>query len=223
MSDELYALATGSYHTAQFYPSCEVNGVKFITCHRNDRLTTQNSGVCVPTDEFNFYGQMEDVIVLNYRYDCRVVLFKCNWFGDKHDAKNRVRKDRIFGTTSVYVAKKWFTDEPFILATQAKQVFYLNDLHNGREWKIVEDCNHRFLWDLPDIDGPSSSTISLLVQSSDFDALSFHRPTSHPEPVHDDNVEEQDNFIDDEEDEIVHDVGNEEELVDEDIDFDDDE
>ena len=45
---------------------------------------------------------------------------------------------------------EWYKDEPFILATQAKQVFCINDLLRGRNWKVVEKVDHRQIWDIED-------------------------------------------------------------------------
>ena len=95
----------------------------------------------MPVEDFTYYGRMEDVIVLNYRYDCRVVLFKCIWYGDKHDARRLVHNDKTTGETSAFTAKQWFTEEPYILAIQAKQVFYIKDLVLGGNWEIVQECN----------------------------------------------------------------------------------
>ena len=90
VSDELYALAMRPHSTAQIYPNCEVNGIKFVTCLRDDSRTTQNSGVRVPSvDGHDFYGKMEDVIVMKYTNSCRVILFKCQWFGD-NDPEKRI-------------------------------------------------------------------------------------------------------------------------------------
>ena len=116
-----------------------MNEVKFISCQRDSRRTTQNNGVCVPSEGgHDFYGQVENVIVLTYQNNCRVVLFQCRWFGDQ-DPRKSTRNDN--NLTSVYVAKEWYKDEPFILGTQAKQVFYLEDNVNGPDWRIVEECN----------------------------------------------------------------------------------
>uniref|UniRef100_A0A803QNQ8 Uncharacterized protein n=1 Tax=Cannabis sativa TaxID=3483 RepID=A0A803QNQ8_CANSA len=35
----------------------------------------------------------------------------------------------------------------YILANQAKQVFYLDDLVRGQNWKVVQNVNHRQVWD----------------------------------------------------------------------------
>ena len=139
VSEELYALSIGSFQIAHQFPSSVVNGIKFTTRRRDNQRITQNNGVCASVDEYDFYGRMEDVIVLNYRHNFCVVLFKCIWYGDKYDARRRVHDDRICGTTSAYTAKELFTDEPYILATQAKQVFYIKYLFKGGEREIVEE------------------------------------------------------------------------------------
>ena len=127
--------------------------------------------------------------------------------------------------TSVYVAKECYKDESFILATQAKQVFYLQDNLNGPDWRIVEECNHRNVWDLPDIDlilGQSSSSVQLSVEPSGLDSLSTRHQSAIPEPVSNEglnleNIEEEE-FIDDLSDEETDD----EDLMEEDDLSDDD-
>ena len=43
-----------------------------------------------------------------------------------------------------------YKNDPFILATQAQQVFYLDDYKNGHNWKVVQKVNHRHMWDVPE-------------------------------------------------------------------------
>ena len=69
------------------------------------------------------------------------------------------------GATSSYTAKEWFTEKPFILATQAKQVFYIQDLVKGREWEIVQECNQRGIWDIPEVDPTTSASIPLTIEN----------------------------------------------------------
>ena len=78
---------------------------------------------------------------------------------------------------------------------------------NGPDWGIVEECNHRNVWDLLDIDlilGQSSSSVQLSVEPSDLDSLSTRHQSAIPEPGSNDavnlleNIEEEE-FIDDEE------------------------
>ena len=64
VSEELYALSTGSMQISHQYLSCFVNGVKFITRRCDNQRITQNSGVCVPVNVFRFYGRMEDICIV---------------------------------------------------------------------------------------------------------------------------------------------------------------
>ena len=194
VSDEIYSLSIGSLQVAYQYPCCFVNGVKFITHRRDNQRVTQNSGVCVPVDDFTYYGRMEDVIVLNYRYDCRVVLFKCIWYGDKHDSRRLVHNDKTTGETSAFTAKQWFTEEPYILAIQAKQVFYIKDLVLGGNWEIVQECNHRGIWDVPEVDPTTSASIPLTIELSNIDRLNHRHEIEDAELVNivDDGEEDDD-------------------------------
>ena len=201
VSEELYALSVGSLEIAHQYPSCFVNGVKFITRRRDNQRITQNSGVCVPVDEYNFYGRMEDVIVLNYRHNCRVVLFKCIWYGDKYNTGRIVHVDKITGATSSYTAKEWFTDEPFVLATQAKQVFYIQDLVKGGDWEIVQECNHRGIWDIPEVDPTTSALVPLTIELSNIEGLNHRHETAEIELVS--IVDDDEEFDEDNEAHIV--------------------
>ena len=75
------------------YIACIVDGIRFIVKDRDDRLTTQNSGVLVyeeledddnggggDDERMKFYGILDSVVEVNYIYDRRVILFKCTWF-----------------------------------------------------------------------------------------------------------------------------------------------
>lgn len=58
----------------------------------------------------------------------KVFLFQCAWY-DIGDPRRGIRvRDK---STSVNTARQWYKDEPFVLASQASQVFYLNDLILG--------------------------------------------------------------------------------------------
>ncbi|KAL4329491.1 hypothetical protein AHAS_Ahas13G0305400 [Arachis hypogaea] len=56
--------------------------------------------------ELDYYGQF------------KVVLFKCEWY--------TVAKDN-FGLSYVYFSKKCYQEEPFVLASQVNQCFYVQD------------------------------------------------------------------------------------------------
>ncbi|GKB11908.1 hypothetical protein Tco_0845831 [Tanacetum coccineum] len=66
---DLLALAHGLLNYATYYSSCIVNGVKFVVHSRDERLTTQCSGVSTPGEEEDgnmFYGVLEEILELQY-------------------------------------------------------------------------------------------------------------------------------------------------------------
>ncbi|XP_062085438.1 uncharacterized protein LOC133791534 [Humulus lupulus] len=149
-SEELFSLASGSSNLVSSYTGCIVNGVRFLCYDRDKNLKTQNSGILVPgVDNKSFYGQLEEVIVMSYLAGCSVVLFKCKWF-DTDPTKSRMKNEN--NITRIFTKFEWYKDDKFILATQAKQIFYLDDLKNDRDWKIVEEVHHRNVWDTPAAD-----------------------------------------------------------------------
>lgn len=104
-----------------------VNGYKFHTRKHGDGRVTSNSGVCVKgscygDSECDYYGQLDEVIEVEYVgvERCVVVLFKCTWF----DSMQGVRVDRKHDLVDVKYKSTLSTDDPFVLASQAVQVFY---------------------------------------------------------------------------------------------------
>ncbi|KAI3741670.1 hypothetical protein L1987_59344 [Smallanthus sonchifolius] len=104
-------------------------------------------------DDTPFYGQLEEIIELNYIDGYSVVLFHCKWFDTR--GKRLIKQNN---TTIIdigrdwYVGKEWYDDVQYILATQAKQVFYLRDpSRTTGQWRVVEDVHHRKLWDHPTV------------------------------------------------------------------------
>ena len=117
---------------------------------RDSQRTTQNSGV-VTVDENNvkYYGQLEEIIEVHYAYKCSTVLFRCKWFDPAgYSFDNDI--------TTINTEREWNKDDQLIFASQAKQVFYIREPSRGNQtsrW-VVENVNHRKIWDLPLNDGP---------------------------------------------------------------------
>ena len=86
---------------------------------------------------------------MQYMYNNRVVLFKCKWF-DIDRKRKRVRQD--YHLTSINVTRTWYIEDPFVLASQARQVMYIDDLKLGKGWKVVEKVQHRGVWDIQEKD-----------------------------------------------------------------------
>ena len=77
-----------------------------------------------------FYGIIEDIWLLDY-CSFKIPVFKCQWA--KSDGG--VMVDEL-GFTLVDLERKGHKDEPFILATQGKHVFYVKDPENPK-WLCV--------------------------------------------------------------------------------------
>ncbi|KAM6543801.1 hypothetical protein CsatB_008248 [Cannabis sativa] len=179
------------------YPNgCVVNGVRFIASKRDQKRKTQNSGVTVAgTEGFNYYGTLEDVITISYTGAYTVTLFECKWYNTNPLRKKTITENNI---TSINTRGYWYQDEPYILANQAKQVFYLEDPLRGRDWKVVEDISHRQIWDIndnedeTDVDVVSDSNSANFVLTVDLGELIMQ---SNEPPV---IVESSDQLVDSE-------------------------
>lgn len=125
-------MACGPDFRVNVYAACIVNEVRFHNQNRDNRRSSQNSGVTVAGDndgqEVNFYGVLYDVVELNY-------MPKCKWF-DTNAKKKRIHQDN-YHFTCINASKLWFENDPFILAIQGKQVFYVEDYDSIRDWKVV--------------------------------------------------------------------------------------
>ena len=124
--------------------SCRFNGYKFNTERHDEGLTTQNSGVMVLGETMSYYGVLTDIIEVQFFGGKRVILFKCKWF-DVHLGDRGIKIDK-HGFVSINVNRTLRTQtlEPFILASQAKQVFYVTNMASRSGWKIVTQINHRY-------------------------------------------------------------------------------
>lgn len=77
-----------------------------------------------------YFGIIEDIWEVDF-VKFKVPVFKCKWI----DINSGVKTDE-FGFTLVDLEKIAYTDEPFIMASQAKQVFYVCDPSN-KKWSVV--------------------------------------------------------------------------------------
>ncbi|KAI9195446.1 hypothetical protein LWI28_014929 [Acer negundo] len=196
-TDELYLLSCDPDLRVNSYNSCIVNGVRCHTKARDERHTTQNSGVVVPGEHadnaIDFYGVVIAVLQLNYILGYKVLLFKCQWF-DTDVKKRRIHKD--YYLTSINVSREWYNSDPFVLAVQAQRVLYVDDYKFGTNWKVVQYIQHRHLWDILEMNDTKnsqdtddfyqeneSSDIQLMVQEDDLEIGQFHRVDVSAEEV----------------------------------------
>ena len=127
-----------------------VNGFRFHTRAHGIGKRTQNSGVLVRGDELNpkkeYYGVIEQIYELSYVGNKKVYLFKCHWWDvSKEGTGYKIDKYDII---SVNAGGSLSTTEPFVLASQAEQVFYVDDM-SKEGWLVVVKTNPRDLFNMP--------------------------------------------------------------------------
>ena len=100
-------------------------------------------------EEINFYGVILKILEFYFIKGYRAITLKYKWF--ETELKN-MRMQHVYNIMSINISSQWYKDEPFILASQAEKVFYLDDLKNSSNWKVVYKVNHRHLWDFSEQD-----------------------------------------------------------------------
>ena len=137
--EALYALACAPHRCVRKYTGCIANGVRFLIKERDNRRRSQNSGIVVEGNHgdeiIDFYGELNEIIQLDYVKDRCVILFKCDWF-DLGNRKSGIQKDG--NITSVKVTRKWYQSDCYVLADQVKQVFYISNPKLGNDWSVVQ-------------------------------------------------------------------------------------
>ncbi|KAL3619539.1 hypothetical protein CASFOL_036600 [Castilleja foliolosa] len=125
-NESLYSLACAPRRCIKKFAGCIVNGVRFLTRERDSRRKTQNSGIVVDgnhgDETLSFYGVLDDIIQLDYG-----------------------------NIVSVRVDGKWYEEDSYILADQARQVFYINDPKLGKNWRVVIPVSHRHVYDVSEM------------------------------------------------------------------------
>ncbi|KAH6777596.1 hypothetical protein C2S51_008908 [Perilla frutescens var. frutescens] len=134
------------------YKKFLVNSFRFHTKTLESTRKTQNCGVRIKAatpsfsstrdqnpilSDLDYYGILRDVIKLDYGCGRSIVLFDCDWVS----SGSRLKKD-VDGFTLAKFSNVTRHKEPFILASQAEQVFYVQD-PTEQEWKVVVSTTAR--------------------------------------------------------------------------------
>nr|XP_023893433.1 uncharacterized protein LOC112005415 [Quercus suber] len=149
LSDTIIILSRWPYETVKRMKHYVINGLKFRCVDNEAHRKTQNSGVSVVTEGgVTYYGVLIDIIELNYSDRIRHVLFKCRWV-DVHSIRGY--KVDEFGFPMVNLTRlihrgDKMTDEPFVLASEASQVFYVADKREN-DWYVVVKTKARDVFD----------------------------------------------------------------------------
>ncbi|XP_026417227.1 uncharacterized protein LOC113312705 [Papaver somniferum] len=131
ISENLRWISHVPHYEVTKYTVYRINGYLFRTRSRDGRIH-QNSGVSVAENDMHisrdddvtygkasYYGVLQEIWELDY-CERKVHLFKCNWV----DNKRGVKRDAI-GYKIVDLTMLGYKNDPFILASQDKQVFYV--------------------------------------------------------------------------------------------------
>lgn len=124
---------------SRVYSMAKVNGVTFVGIERDQKRRCQNSGVMVYG---GYYGVLLAVVELIYGEGMIVYLFKCRWF----DTSPGIQLVDDYGLFSIDTSTTWYEGDPFIFATSAKPVYYLDDLVKKGSWKIVNNVATRNIY-----------------------------------------------------------------------------
>lgn len=153
------------------YHSYIVDGFTFYTKERDNVRAVQNSGVSLVAttmqlasakdkkpivSDMIFYGVIEEIWELDYTM-FRIPLFKCSWV----ENKSGIRVDDL-GFTLVNLNKIGFKDDSFILASQAKQVFYIEDPVDSN-WSVVLTMPPKDYFEH--------------ISANDFEEIAIHHPS----------------------------------------------
>jgi hypothetical protein len=135
----LQILASGPSTMIHTYTSYDINGYTFYTRAQGNKKTNQNSGVRIDAYDCDgsretYYGFIEEIWELEYRENLKVLLFYCQWIG----LPNGVKTDK-YDMTNVNFKFLDYREQPFVLAKDVTQVFYVKDLDptNKEEHHIV--------------------------------------------------------------------------------------
>jgi hypothetical protein len=121
------------------YTSHDINGYTFYTRAQDNKKTSQNSSI--RTDSYDcdgnmetYYGFIEDIWELEYRENLKFSLFHCQWIR----LPNGVKTDK-YGMTNANFRFIGYREQPFVLAKDVTQVFYVKDSDpaNREEHHIV--------------------------------------------------------------------------------------
>ena len=119
-------MARGPSWDVDTWQGYDINGYTFYTVTQDEKSTVQNSGVRIDAYQdqagsSTYYGRIEQIWELNY-LNFKVPLFRCSWV----NIRTGVKVDKE-GITLVDLAKVGYADEPFVLAKQVEQSFYIKD------------------------------------------------------------------------------------------------
>ncbi|KAL6503618.1 hypothetical protein OROGR_025541 [Orobanche gracilis] len=142
-----------------------VNGVAFVCLERDQKRKCQNSEVVI---DGGYYGVLLEVVELIYGEGLTMYVFECRWF----DTNTQSQMDDNYGLLSVDTSTSWYEGDPFVFATSAKPVYYLDDLVKKGAWKTVNHVATRNIY--------NAATLGQTVDKDDNEAYQEPDTTNIP-------------------------------------------
>ncbi|XP_042446385.1 uncharacterized protein LOC122031324 [Zingiber officinale] len=153
-SDQIQWLAHGPRKHVISYTSYIINGHRFHTIDVG--RSTQDSGVSVEADTIwqssstdshtvgrqSYYGVIRDIVLLDY-YFFKVPIFRCDWA----NLGTGIKMDNGFTLVNLHQGLRTFENDPFILASQAKQVFYSRE-NDESNWYVLLKAPPRGIYNM---------------------------------------------------------------------------
>ncbi|XP_073304102.1 uncharacterized protein [Primulina huaijiensis] len=143
-SDRIQWLAHGPKKHVISYMGYIINGYRFHTL--DVERSTQDSGVSIEADtvcqssandyshtvgRVLYYGVIRDIVLLDY-YSFKVPVFRCDWANHE----TGIKMEDGFTLVNLHQGLRTFEGDPFILASQAKQVFHSRD-NDESNWYVL--------------------------------------------------------------------------------------
>jgi len=107
----------------------------------------------------SYYGVLRDIIVLSY-HTFYLAVFKCDW----PSIVNGIKLDEGFTLVNLHDGQSQFERDPFILESQAKQVFYSKE-DETTNWYVVMKAPPKVFQELEEYDEIQCATCAPLDAS----------------------------------------------------------
>ena len=150
LSNKVIWLARYPDNEAKQFKCYVINSLKFRIKDFEATRKTQNSGVCVVTEGgVAYYGILIDIIEVNYSDKYRYILFQCQWvdfISGKGCKKDEFGFPLVNFSRLIHMGDR-LIDEPYVSASQASQVFYVEDVRH-KDWVVVVKTKPKEVFDV---------------------------------------------------------------------------
>ncbi|CAA0819829.1 Unknown protein [Striga hermonthica] len=133
-----------------------------------------------------YYGVLQEILELHFTDRLSVVLFRCKWY--KSDRRHILQEKNII---NIDISSEAYKDDQFILATQARQIFYTDDPSRSPNWRVVHEVHHtvdispltEVLTEVDLLHSDNSSHFSLFVDLGNLENVELHQDSMPPDHV----------------------------------------